>query len=549
MPTSLAGRATFVAAIAIFFWGLSRSAEAQGASYRIVAFTGQSAPGGGTYDHFGAPRIGADGTIGFVEVDSRGDGNTSKIYAGLPDVLRLVVSSGDPSPGANLNGGVFQDFQSVSLSKDGLVAFNAGVSRDGYIKGIWAETAGGLKWVADDASCESGGLSISALGPVGFRSGLIGAKGEESPDRTFDVLFFGASGSLTDVLKEDQTLEGKRLRKIYDTSPCPNSVGTVVDVNESGTVALKMTVSPLPSPTPTEAIYAGAPGAPNAVAVQNAAAPGLSDSSYGHLSDKPTIAANGLVAFSSTLNSQGGPASAIFSGFPGAIAPQVLQGATVPTTTDVTFGPLSDAVVNSTGDVIFRAVIEYPNETSRTGIWIQRKTGPAVLVAVSGINLPTPAGLREVTSVDFAGPGSFNDLHEFVFRASFGDDEGIYVADTRPGAPIIFIAQPSRPRDRVTTKSSILVAGIATDDTGIDKVEYTVAHEVSAAKRAAHKRGKRFITSRVKLARGEANWNFKVPLTMGLNLISITATDKLGNVSEAYKVRILRYKRNKPGLK
>jgi hypothetical protein len=164
-----------------------------------------------------------------------------------------------------------------------------------------------------------------------------------------------------------------------------------------------------------------------------------------------------------------------------------------------------------------------------------------VLIAISGINLPTPAGMREVTDVDFAGPGSFNDLHEFVFRASFDDGQGIYVADTRPGAPTVQIAKPAKPRDRVTQNSKILVAGTAADDTGVAKVEYTVAREVSASKRHGNKRGKKLVTSRTKLAKGSASWNFKVPLSMGLNLISIVATDQLGNQSEPYQVRVLRY--------
>jgi hypothetical protein len=545
MPTSIAGFSGLAAAAALLIGGFSAPAQAQvGSTYKLVAFTGEASPDGGTYYTFGNPTIGADGSVGFVDNDSRGDRSISKVFAGQPGSLRLVVSSGDKVPGINL--GSFSDFQSVSVSKDGRVAINAGVNNDGYFTGIWAETSDGLVLAGYEGSFDP---SISALGPVAFRSGAISAKGQSTPpeNQSTDALFVGAAGSpLSTALTSGQIIGGQRLQTIYDTSDESNSVGPFVDANESGAVAFKAVASPSASPAPKKVIYAGSPTAPSPVATQGDAAPGLDGVEYADPSTQPSIAPNGLVAFSSTLNSETGPDSAVFSGAPGAISAVAVQGTTVPTTTNVTFGRLSNAVVNSTGDVIFRATIQYPNETSRTGIWLQRKTGPAVLIAVSGISLPTPTGLREVTSVDFAGPGTFNDLHEFVFKASFGDDdqeEGIYVADTRPGAPIVHIALPARPRDRVTTKSNILVAGSATDDTGIEKVEYTVTREVSASKRNAHKRGKRFVTTRPKIAKGSESWNFQIPLSMGLNLISITATDKLGNVSPPYQVRVLRYER------
>jgi hypothetical protein len=264
-----------------------------------------------------------------------------------------------------------------------------------------------------------------------------------------------------------------------------------------------------------------------------------------HLSPRPSIAANGFVAFSADLYGSG-PVSAIFSGAPGLIAPAAVEGALVPTTADVHFSTLSDAVVNSTGDVIFRARIYYPNESSREGIWIKRISGDPVLIAINGMMLATPDGDREVESVDFAGPGTFNDLHQFVFLATFQNgDQGIYLADTRPGAPVVFVRTPRKARDFVTTKDRVEVSGLATDDTGVAKVEYTVSREVSATKRGGKhglkKNPKRFVVSPARRSKGEAQWSFKVPLSIGLNLISIVATDKLGNESEPFKIRMLRY--------
>ena len=81
----------------------------------------------------------------------------------------------------------------------------------------------------------------------------------------------------------------------------------------------------------------------------------------------------------------------------------------------------------------------------------------------------------------------------------------------------------------------------ASDDTGVAAVEYTVTREASAMKKSSAKKRNKFVTTRPKRARGGKSWSFDVPLSLGLNLISITAVDRLGNRSERYQVRMLRY--------
>ncbi|MGH8047276.1 MAG: DUF7453 family protein, partial [Chthoniobacterales bacterium] len=454
---------------------------AQGSTYKIVAFTDQSAPGGDSFYHFSPPSIGADGTIAFVGVDDRSEGSISGVYAGVSGKLRRVMSLTDAVPGEP--SAVFEDFGPISVSGDGSVGFNAGVTIDqGYVRGIWFETDGG----ASGAAGKPADFSLAVLGDVAYRSGAVFAKGRILPilhggltsEVPIGALLRTVAGVFTAPLTDGLALDDLYIQSIYeDPNAYPQyassaSVGTSMDVNETGKVALKIAVKPSPSPTPpNEAIYAGDPSAPKLIAKEGNPAPGLASAYLSHLSARPSIAADGQVAFSASLS--GTPASAIFSGEPGAISPNALEGDLVPTTTDIHFGTLSDAVVNSTGDVIFRAQILYPNEGTRDGIWIQRRTGPPVLLAISGMTLPTPTGDREVEGVDFAGPGTFNDLHEFVFLAKFQNgDEGVYVADTRPGAPEVFVTRPRKPRDFLSTEDSVSVFGVATDDTGIEKVEY-----------------------------------------------------------------------------
>jgi hypothetical protein len=505
----------------------------QGATYKTLVFTGQPAPGGATFGSFGVPRIGADGSVGFVGVDVSGETPRSGVYAGKADGLRLVAKA------ASIRRAIvgFSDFYEVSVSKDGLVAFTASSLDDSL--GIWSEGSGG--GLTLDTK-----LSFESLGAVAFRGGMPAAKAIVSEGESVQqAVLFGPTGSVVPVIAEDEILGTLRIKSIFDSSPYPSSVGSSLDLSESGTAILKMSVAPQagPSPIPKKAIYAGSPTALRPVAVEGDAAPGLSGSQFVYLSPKPTVAKDGFVAFTSSLYPYSGQqSSAVFTGQPGAIAPVVVAGSIVPTTTNVVFEDVSDAVVNSTGDVIFRAKIRYSDESSRKGIWVKRRTGPPVLLAIDGMTLPTPSGDREVTAVDFAGPGTFNDLHQFVFLAHFGEtDQGIYLADTRPGAPVVFIRTPRKPRDFVTTASFVKVAGKATDDTGVASVEYTVAREASARGKKPQKRGKRLIVSRVQMANGSKNWSFKVPLSMGLNLVSVVATDKLGNKSEPYRVRMLRY--------
>ncbi len=522
-------------ALGLFLGADAHSAQAQGCTYESVAFTGQTAPGGGTYHQFLPPRIAQNGEIAFIGLDAASESPSQGVFCGLPDSLVCIAASGVAIPDGK---GVFADFTSVSLAEDGRVSFNAGISYDGYSRGIWMVNSQGIVKRAQTSS-----IAIQDLGPASFRSGEILAKGSfyaAGGDLAEQALFQGAS--LSTALVSGAVLDGRRVQKIYDAYEyLYSSVGAEVDSNETGAVVFKAAVSPSadPTPYPVETLYAGTPGKLASVATAGDSAPGLSGE-YAHFSPRPSISAGGTLAFSAILTTNGeSSTTGIFSGLAGAISEKVLEGQAVPTTTNVVFGALSDAVVNSTGDVIFRATIRYPNESTRQGIWIKRQTGAPVLIAVDGMTLQTPGGPREVTGVDFAGPGTFNDLHQFVFLAKFGDtDEGVYIADTRPGAPFITVTRPRKPREFVTTAATVKVIGKALDDTGVQCVRYTVSRERSIKKNKA----KKWIVSRPRRAEGSRNWNFEVPLSMGLNLISITATDKLGNVSEPYKIRMLRYK-------
>jgi hypothetical protein len=515
------------------------SVFSQGATYQTAAFSGEQAPRGGKFAVFDLPRIGEDGTVAFVSWLSNEHVGIFKHTAVADGITTAVVLSGDTADGDEK----FSFFGPLSVSRDGLLAYSATTyGPESRSEGIWLEdTYAGT------------GLTVLDYGVPAFRAGnRLGIKaivddserGGLYEDR--EVLLWGAPENLTARLSTDEAApgfpSGTVVRRIFRYEESP---GHGMDMNESGEVALKVVVAASPSGTPVQqgVIYAGTPGALKVVAAEGAAAPaGLGV--FERLSDEPSIASNGLVAFSAKASDENHFTEAVFAGRPGSLVPIVRAGDPVPTApSGVRFRHFGRTVINETGDVVFGAIIEYPNETYRDGIWIKRQDGPPVLIAVSGITLDSPAGPKELAFVDFAGPGTFNNLHQFVFRAETTDGEaGIYVADTRPGIPWLRLTKPRTRREQVTQARVARIAGRAIDDTGIASVEYTVTPLGEA--RGAKKR-KRAVRG-PRRAKGDRNWSFDVPLALGRNRISIVATDKLGNISEPIVFTMIRWE---PGVR
>lgn len=504
--------------------------HAQGATYRAVALSGQSAPGGGTFAGFGAPRINPDTNLvfpGYLQSE------LSVIIAGAPGSFRLVVSSNDMGSGDG-----FASFGNPSISTQGLVGFPVVTFGETGGESLWMETRPGVQLVKADDGGSYGGAAFRA-GP------LFGAKESATFQETPATLYLGTAGNMAPVLRDGDSAPGfpagSTIDELFSFSSYDlfNEVGPTVDVNESGVLAAKVRVlpSPSPSPVPVDVIYSGKPANLGVVAQQGAVVPGLGGIIYDHLSSAPSIASNGLIAFSAMLSDR---SFAVIAGTPGNLAPIVRSGSLVPTTTDVYFSFFDRAVINKTGDVIFGAGITYPNESTRYGIWIKRLTQDPVLIAISGIQLPGPDGDVDISYVEFAGPGSFNDGHQFTFLAGTGAGDAIFIADTRPGTPWLRLTNPRNRLGQVTTASVVRIAGKAMDDSGIAKVEYSVEPQGADATKKKKKRAARR-KRRFRAAQGDEFWSFRVPLALGRNRITVVATDKQGHVSEPLKFTMIRY--------
>lgn len=533
--------------------GAISQALGQGATYQTLAFQGEPAPGGGKFLGFGLPAIGQDGTVAF---SGYLQSETAVEVSGKLGNLSIVAAAGDLAPLDSESAAKFSWFDLSSVSAEGKTAFSAeAYLGEGFRSGVWfqlgnqianAYTSEGYNPPGRPAFRSGSRLALKAETMVG---GVVRSPQYDGFYHPVGALFFGPPNDLRPVLAEGDSAPdfpaGATIDEIFTPyeEGYDYGAGSQVDMNENSELAFKAIVKPVPygTPEPVGVIYAGKPGGLKVVARDNWPAPG----GGGHLtklSTVPSISSNGRVAFSAWVASADNYYPAVFAGFPGSLQRIVAGGDPVPTAPEgVVFGRFDKVVINETGDVIFGAEIWYPNETSRYGIWIKRADGGPVLLAISGMTIDTPSGGQEVEWVDFAGPGTFNDLHQFVFRATTREGEGVFIADTRPGTPIITVTNPRRRQDQVTQKRRIVIAGRAQDDTGIAKVEYKVVSVDPLGRKRDRKRVRR--ASAVQgVVEGTSNWSFRVPLKMGRNRIRIVATDRLGNVSEPCEFTVIRWK-------
>jgi len=543
-----------VAALAVWAAGFGwASAQLEmpaqiGSSYNLVAFTDQPAPGSelpGFQDRYrvlGVPAIGNGGDVAFSGDFSNPTQETfgEAVWAGRPGALARVTDTSTPAPGAE---GLFSSFGAVAINALGQVAFIATALGETEEFGIWDVGPLGLAFGLSGGHAET-------LGPVVFNKSRAVALKIKFPGATMSVLINGILGFADPVLQDGDFapgFQGEKILEIIGNPVDPASAGDRVDLNDTGELAFKAIVGDTSAETSFGVIYSGMPEDLKPIAVEGDPAPGIEDTVYSVLDGHPSLSSNGFVAFvsqivpSSPLLLGVTAPSAIFATGPDAgLRPIVREGDEVPGAPGVVFGAFSNPCVNSAGDVVFSAEIVYPGGGTRPSIWVKRMTGGPVLLAASGVNFGTPFGVLEAESVDFVGAGGFNDLNQAIFRAKFTDDAdaGIYVADTRPGAPVITVISPATPTEQVTKGKQIFVTGTAFDETGIAKVEYTVTAIQKAGKRKKGRPARH--VSPTRRAIGTANWQFLIPLVLGRNRVSVVATDSVGNVTEC-EFTVIRY--------
>jgi hypothetical protein len=146
---------------------------------RVVARTGDAAPGGGTFDRFGhdalpviAP-VNARGDVAFFARLSRGASDEG-IFLQRGGRIVTVAREGDRVPGVGRLSG-FGKHPTPALSDTGTVAFAAAVAGGRAVEGIFAWSAGRLRAVATTGS-PAPGMPSSVL--AGLDSPAVNARGD-----------------------------------------------------------------------------------------------------------------------------------------------------------------------------------------------------------------------------------------------------------------------------------------------------------------------------------------------------------------------------------
>ena len=396
----------------------------QAIDFETVALAGQPAPGAPSqfFRNFNAPLIDDEGRVAF-----QGDLNSSNdnaIWSGDPGALQLVARKNKPAPGTNANFSTFDGFNTFSdllIDGSGTVSFEAGLSRPpadltNHI-GIWSGPATSLSLAARKGSSAPGTsqtyfqfMNHNVLSS----SGRLSFAGVESNGR--GGIWTGLPGQLQLLAETSQTPSLGPFKSLSASQPSINSVGTT---------AFRAVLWD----NSWESIWIGTPGQLQRVASQSAPAAGFGPSSqYGGLFSHPAINNAGQITFAGSASNVG---NVIWAGAANSLQPIAVQGQTAPQTGGSTFAIFLDPIINSAGDVAFRASLTGGGSASSPdGIWVHadgsshgvalkstHAPGLASGVNFSGFNEPTLNGLGQVAfTATLSGPGvnSSNDVGLFA---------------------------------------------------------------------------------------------------------------------------------------
>ena len=194
-----------VAALGVGSAWPARGAET--AAPRVVARTGDAAPGGGTFDRFGqdalpivAP-VNAQGHVAFFARLSRGAADEG-IFLQRGGRIVTVARDGDRVPGVGRLSG-FGRHPTPALSDTGTVVFAAAIAGGRAVEGIFSWSAGRLRAVATTGS-PAPGMASSVLGSLD--SPAVNARG--------DIVFLASIRRGRESLEAILASTGGVLRKV-----------------------------------------------------------------------------------------------------------------------------------------------------------------------------------------------------------------------------------------------------------------------------------------------------------------------------------------------
>ncbi len=317
--------------------GLTAPAGAAASTYRIVAATGDAAPGGGTFDWFGAPKMGNNGRVAFqsgLNSEVNPTGVWSEGASGV-NSLELVIRQGDalPGVGGTMLGEIEPPFTTFWMNADGAIVFSAPI--------VGAQAAFG-----DDALLVHDGNGVDSVAVPG------------------QIIDLGCQGfcqnHLTDVL-------------------------STAAINANGQVAFYSSVagSGVSDDNDTAVLVGDANGL--AVALREGdAPPNTWDVVYGSAQSNATLLHdNGEVTVRNYLKHNNGESYwTTMRGLPGDLGIMVAETWATPAGGEFgggwfSFGNIS---ANNAGDATFPQTVDYNEDLSYWGLWMHLDGATDVLV-------------------------------------------------------------------------------------------------------------------------------------------------------------------------
>jgi hypothetical protein len=405
----------FSAASAIMAVSLGLAGAAEAATIRVVALTGQEAPGtgGAVFSGFTGLSLNDAGEVAF-RAGLSGAGVTDETDSGVFTSGALVAREGDVAPGTG--GSVFASFGGSRLNNAGEVAFRTtleGAGGDG--QAIFS--VGTLVARRGDAVPGGGGAVFSSFTPpvlndagqVVFRAGLSGPGVTAANDRA--LLAGGAIVARTG--DEAPGTGGAVFSGLFDD-----------DLNASGQAAF---LAGLSGPGVTGDFDDNAIFIDDTLVVRDGdAVPGVAGATFRNVRS-PKLNDAGELAFKGFMNGAGlteeNDAAIFASGVLVARDGDVAPGAGGAVFADLRGGTLE---LNNSGDTAFAALLGGAGLTEANDeALFATRGGILELILRDGDLLDIGGGeLRPILSFGFGGQGGFNENGDIAFFAELGPIAG-----------------------------------------------------------------------------------------------------------------------------
>ena len=346
--------------------GGSRILERCGAATTVVAVTGESAPGGGSFAEFvDNVASGGAGQVAFSAVLNDG---SAGLYVWAGGALSEVVRTGDAAP----NGGVYSALLLIGVATDGRVGFRAAVAagRDG----LFMTTPNGVKSLVQTGDASPVGSTFRTVTGASMNdSGTVAFRGDLNGGTQAGVFRIDTSGPVP--LVQAVVLAGATVGGPTTTiSSLPSSLTPAI--NSGGTVAFRASVQ---GGNGGSGIFVAPPGATLQQVVS--ARDKIDVGALVRLRD-PAIADDGSLVIPASVTGNG-PLLVIYRGGALSTLAQVGQPTDIDTG-DERFRFAQPSVREAAEDAVFTG--------TREGIFVVGRDGSLAMLAFVGGKAPASLG-------------------------------------------------------------------------------------------------------------------------------------------------------------